>query len=289
MIDIMQVEIADLVIHPLLDSIPELPMNCAERKALLASVETDGIHQPLLIQGMRVLDGRHRLWAAKKAGLTHVPCIDMEGDPATIIVDSLTQRRHYSKSALALAAAPLIDQYYLAGIDRRLENIKNPNVSRMCTSAQSGATRDVLGSRLGLSPRLIGQAREVLQLLEEMGDWMKDGTEMTIREWVNKVVFVGEDSGTGDYRPMGLGNVIKGLKGKKMGASPDKDETLNRRQMADVQILEHLIRINSHWNRWGELDVYQKTAVFEHVPNIVTEWPEDFRRVLLGELVKLNA
>jgi hypothetical protein len=289
MIDILQVEIADLVIHPLLDNIPELPMNCAERAALLASVESEGVQQPLLIQGMRVLDGRHRLWAAKKAGLTHVPCIDMEGDPATIIVDSLTQRRHYSKSALALAAAPLIDQYYLAGIDRRLENLKNPNVSRNPTNRFSGDTKEILSRRLGVSPALIEQARELLKLLDEMGDWMKDGTEMTIREWVNKVVFVGEDTGTGDYRPMGLGNVIKGLKGKKMGAAPDKDETLNRRQMADVQILEHLIRINSHWTRWGELDVFQKTAVFETLPEVVTKWPEDFRRVLLGELSKLNA
>jgi len=284
MIDIMQVEVADLVIHPLLDSIPEMPEDCAERRALVASVEEEGIMQPLLIQNLRVVDGRHRLYAARKVGLTTVPCMEVKGDAATIIIDSLTQRRHYTKSAIVMSALPLLEAYTLAGIDRRAENLKNPNVSRNRISAISGTTSEILSRRLGVSSRLLDQARAVQKYLNEIGDWQKNGTDMSIREWVFKMVFVGEETDSGEYKPMGLGTILKGLGGKKRSENPGFGEDLSIREQADYQISKHLKNMNTHWKRWEALPYDAKRPVLDGLRDVVGEWPQDFKAAVMVEL-----
>ena len=97
-----------LTIHPLLAPVPRLALDAPEMLALIASVETHGVLAPLIVnERAEIIDGRARLIAAQKAGLTEVPCVVVpDEDAATLILDTLCARRHLTKSALAYVFSP---------------------------------------------------------------------------------------------------------------------------------------------------------------------------------------
>jgi N6-adenosine-specific RNA methylase IME4 len=92
--------------HPEAALVPE--MRPDEYANLLADVRVRGVVVPLEVLGDVVLDGRHRLRAARDAGLSEVPVIeaDLKGDtPAGYVVKAAVLRRHLSDDQRALMAA----------------------------------------------------------------------------------------------------------------------------------------------------------------------------------------
>lgn len=97
--------------HPLLDPLPQWADTDEQFQTLLADIHARGIDQPILINDVdQILDGRHRWRAALKLNLPAVPCLDCAAaDPVPVITQSLLQRRHFTKGALAYIALPLLD------------------------------------------------------------------------------------------------------------------------------------------------------------------------------------
>jgi N6-adenosine-specific RNA methylase IME4 len=94
--------------HPAAPLVPT--MTLPEYEAFKADLAANGIQQPLEIseEGV-VLDGRHRLQAARELGLERVPVRIVETThPAEYMLRSALQRRHLSQSQKACLAVELI-------------------------------------------------------------------------------------------------------------------------------------------------------------------------------------
>lgn len=105
--------------HRLLDDMPIWSDDSTEMNALVGDIRERGIDQPLIVcrtedggetpGSLYLLDGRNRHRAALLAGLSEVPIVERDEAAAVgIILSSLTQRRHYSKGALAYICYPIL-------------------------------------------------------------------------------------------------------------------------------------------------------------------------------------
>jgi hypothetical protein len=166
-------KLADLAVHPKVALTPELNEEASEWAAILGMTEERGeILTPLFITpDDEVLDGRHRLKAARACKLKTVPClvIEDEDDQARIILDSICARRHYTKSARAYLALPLIEEAVAEGIARRTAggagNLKNAGTARKPNSVgfpgKNGS--DELALKLGINPEYIRLAKNTAE------------------------------------------------------------------------------------------------------------------------------
>ncbi|MHB8324796.1 MAG: DNA methyltransferase [Candidatus Dormibacteria bacterium] len=104
--------VATLVDHPLAAVVPE--MRPAEWRAFLEDVRERGVLEPLRLapDGVTVLDGRHRLRAARELGLEAVPsapALCEPGDEASYMLRAALHRRHLSDDQRAILAARLAE------------------------------------------------------------------------------------------------------------------------------------------------------------------------------------
>jgi hypothetical protein len=101
-------ELDNLEIHPLALAFPVYGKQDFEK--LTNDIRNHGLRQPIALFEGKVLDGRNRVEAARKAGLTHVPSKKFEGtfDEARDYVISLNLvRRHLDTGQRAMIAAEL--------------------------------------------------------------------------------------------------------------------------------------------------------------------------------------
>jgi ParB-like chromosome segregation protein Spo0J len=105
--NIVRLPVRDLRPHPAALKVPE--MREEEWKPFLESVRTSGVQDPLTVQkGGRVLDGRHRLRAAKESAQETVPArvVDLGPDEQTALVyRTALLRRHLGDDQRAMLAA----------------------------------------------------------------------------------------------------------------------------------------------------------------------------------------
>lgn len=95
-----------LVLHPSADIVPEMPEGAF--KVFVDAIDEDGITEPLRVIGNTVLDGRHRLRAARLLGLKTVPVLEAElgeQSPEAYIVKTAVNRRHLTDDQRAMLAA----------------------------------------------------------------------------------------------------------------------------------------------------------------------------------------
>ncbi len=135
---IIHLDPADLAIHPLVKLLPEETPDSEPFATLVESIRDCGIEQPLIVdKEHRILKGRRRWRAARRLQLTEVPVIIRAEDPATVILNSLLQRRHYTKSARAYLAYPLMKQAHEEARHRWLARLKSGGKSHSVTFGQS--------------------------------------------------------------------------------------------------------------------------------------------------------
>src|SRR5690348_15322129 len=105
---------SDLTVHPAARELPQLADDDPQLIALLDDIRAHGIQSPLEInKHNQIVDGRHRWRAAKKLNLKDVPVmVHDDGEVIAIILRSLLLRRHYTKSALAYTAHPMLRAAY---------------------------------------------------------------------------------------------------------------------------------------------------------------------------------
>ena len=102
----MKAAVRDLTVHRDARLVPD--MRSHEYTELLADIRDRGIQTPLDVDGTVVLDGRHRLKAARELGLATVPvrAVTLNGDTATEwLIKAAVLRRHLSDDQRAMMAA----------------------------------------------------------------------------------------------------------------------------------------------------------------------------------------
>lgn len=177
----------DLGLHPLLKTQPWM---CeAEMESLRASVRENGVLQDLFITNDGdVVDGRHRWKAARLEHVKEVPCqIVPEEQVASIVLATILERRHYTKSARAYLSLPLLEKAVSEGIAKRAAigktNIRHQKTDSvgLLTGATTKKGSDELAERLGISVDMLQLARNASRLFSEsdsrLADWLESRPE----------------------------------------------------------------------------------------------------------------
>lgn len=150
---VIECPVAELAPHPL-NRLPGWAEEDPRFLALCASVQECGVQVPLICDAQRrILDGVHRWRAARRVGLETVPVeIRPEEEAAEVILHTLLARKHYSRGQLAYLALPLLEA--------RLAGLK-----------PHGKKAEILAQWLGVSPRLIEQARELRKIFQDSPEY----------------------------------------------------------------------------------------------------------------------
>ncbi len=162
--------------HPQAGLVPE--MSAGEYQALLADIGARGIVTPLeLTRSGVVLDGRHRLRAARQLNLARVPVrvVDPVDEVEHMLLGAL-QRRHFSQSQKAAVAIELDcyqqerDQAEL----RRRANLQHA-VEVANLPPRGERSRELAARNAGVSPRLIQDALAVRDADPQLFERVKRG------------------------------------------------------------------------------------------------------------------
>ena len=140
--------------HPRAKLVPA--MSAAEFAAFCTDIRRHGVQLPLEITAAGVvLDGRHRLRAARAVGQRTVPVqVIAPADPIDHMLRAALQRRHLSQSQKAALALEL-DLYHAehARAERRQRANLRQNASEVATLPPRGRVRELAAEMAGCSPR----------------------------------------------------------------------------------------------------------------------------------------
>lgn len=204
---------ASVVEHP---DCARIPMNMNARMAILASVRQYGILFPLAIdtQG-RLLDGRHRLHAAKHLAIVKVPVlvIDVQ-DVLTFMFEMKASREHlddWDRAILAEALQQHLKEKYTAERTKDMNDVrtgKKPKKEKGAKRDSRQESADAFNTstrKVNSIQKLRKQQPEVYQQIQEgkvrVEDAVKDArrkTEATRADDASKIPVRPEDIGNGE-------------------------------------------------------------------------------------------
>jgi hypothetical protein len=225
--------------------------------ALARSVAEHGVREPLQITPMgEIVDGRHRWLAAKRAQLETVPCCEVGEDSlATVVLDSLLNRRHLRPSQRAYLAVEFLEEALQEATQRRVKNLLQFKQS----SPVRAKSLEEYAVELGLSPRLMDDAIRLWKAFKAHPERRtitdKHGvTEegVTFHAFFEPRIMAEDD-------PYGLGAVLAGIgfilemekKGKHAGGKP---KGVDRQLHLFNQIGEEEVNRWEYWKGFSEDD-----------------------------------
>jgi site-specific DNA-methyltransferase (adenine-specific) len=183
-------------------------MRSGEYRELLADVRAHGIRVPLdILADGRVLDGRHRLKAAREAGLDTVPVRVLALDEAEAIQHirvTAVQRRNLSagqRAAVVVALDAVVAKLRGEAKERQVEGgraggrrkggkavatLPQPSGDTPSDRKAHGRTREQLAEEAAASPRTIQDMLKVQAADADLADKVRDGT-VTLPQAVREV------------------------------------------------------------------------------------------------------
>jgi hypothetical protein len=266
--------------HALIRTLPRW-VGTDEFHALVDSVRDQGVLDPIKVTvGGELIDGRHRLEAARRLKLTHLPAIIVADDVAgEIAVASLLHRRHLTdgQKAWYLVTSSLIDSAFEERQKRKIANLKVGN-SPERNSVPFGAKRvEDWAAELAVSVKLLVQAREVKMCFEDTTRRTitdRDGQtedEVTFQEFFEPRILRNEN-------PYGLGAVITAcatlvkLRPDHTGGKP-KDE--GRKSELFIDSFKTVGKRAEYWETFSEdfkrVAIGQIKPQFEALPDDLLE------------------
>ena len=220
---IVQRNPADLKPHKLVKDLPAWADADPRFHALCDDVGAQGVLEPLLItERNEVVDGRHRMRAARKMAID-VPCVVIpDGQVAEVALSTLLHRRHYTAGQLAYMALPLMQPAFDECRRRQLAG-KKPD-STLSATLIGGVSNSVgkvsesmedWSATIGISKEYIRIARKVRDYFflhsqaDETFSWndAEEGQKLTFRQYFEPQILAAED-------PIGLGAVVRGIEAK---------------------------------------------------------------------------
>ncbi len=212
--------------HPVLKDIPALAKDHPDVKAAARTLRRTGLQRPLQIDEQnRLLDEDSRMhWlAAKAANLREVPVVVLAGALAPFIaLTSLVHRRHFSKSAIAYMAVPMLEPAFKAAQQWQAKCLQIPNVSRSPLSGlpdEDGPTSVAeFAEELGICRSLLFAAKDLRAEFErdqkryEFENDEGQSVEMTLKQRFEPRILAQLAGDEHEHkRPMGLGGVKKAI------------------------------------------------------------------------------
>lgn len=267
-------DLAELRPHAILRHIPEPAKDAPEVCACADAIaEQDGHVLPLIIDEAGHLltdDSRLRWMAAQRAGVKEAPVVVQPGELAPVIaLNALLHRPHFTKSALAYLAVPLLKPALDAARAHRHECLKKgqkPVAHAVGYGEGRAQTLDQLAKTIGISPALLDSAKQVHAEFEKdkrtyeftIEGGARDGEtiEQTLREHFEPKILRhqqgDEHEGT---RPIGLGGVMKAIGSiRSTKGAPRKTDT-----QLDL-FTGGLDALGKRLSYWNDLDSAQKKA-----------------------------
>lgn len=252
---------ATLVIHPVCKLTPELQENDAAFLAIVDSIRENGILHPLIIDPEnRILDGRHRWRAAKRLRLDQVPTITVDkSNAATVVLNTLMERRHFTKGALAYVAYPLLKDAWDESVQRKMEALKKGQKSES-TQYTTGKIED-FADFLGISRPTLFQAQTLFKSFQEHPE---------LRAEFEPKILSGE---------VGLGAAIAGIGGRM--ATKDQARPQAREVQLFLQGLDTVHKRFSYWTKFSEVEKREASIVLRRT---VLDMPEELRKEMARAL-----
>lgn len=263
----MTTEIVDpqsLRLHPLLK---EQPAPTAELiETMTADAEERGIDPLKVDEKNRVVDGRIRLRAALNLNWSEVAIVRVSSaDAATIIVQSLLQRRHHSKSALAYLAFPLFEPMFNEARERRLRYLKSDksgtDASNSTQNVLFGNSAEQVARNAGVSRVLFFQAKEVHKLFAKHPE---------VKAQLEPEILNGE---------LCLGYAINGV----AGLISTKGKSRNQEDQLEL-FKRGINALRVRFTRWNKLPEKSRLFVANEFAEAVAEAPEEVQQRVLAAL-----
>jgi len=231
---------------------------------LVEDIRTHGIVEPIWITDAgEVVDGRHRLRAARIIGLESVPVqiLPPERDPAEFAISVLCARRHLSsKGQVAYAAYLLFENIHRELVEMRTRGLRQGSEE---ATGSTESSVDYLAAKLGISIDTFQQAAKLHRLFRETPDLRA--------EWEPKIMT--------DDGPIGLGAAIAGIAGQaaSAGRSPSRNSHLHRALSA----WDKVAKPAAAWSSWTN---EERDVVSEKIRLVVAQLPEPVLDVLSNSL-----
>ncbi|HXG49356.1 MAG TPA: ParB N-terminal domain-containing protein [Methylomirabilota bacterium] len=253
--DLQHRDPSELTVHPLCRTLHQWENGDQSFIDLVENIRERGIDQPILIDAEnRILDGRHRWRAAKRLQLEQVPVIVHDGaEAASVILASITHRRHYTKGQLAFILVDLFAPAFEEGKRRRLQHLKRGD-AQAAPLPPAPKTTEELAERYGVSEGLLKQARAIHKAFAEHPEWEAQDKPR---------IFDPEN-------PAGLGAIIAGFAGRqatKGKARPESDQL--------ELFTGGLDSLAKRFRYWTDFDDAQKREAVEKVRDWVSRMPDD--------------
>lgn len=165
--------ITDYEIHPAADVFPLLADK--ELDDLAADIKSNGLHNPIILYEDKILDGRNRYLACRRAGV--MPTFDYyrgSGSPLAWVVSQNLHRRHLDASQRAMVAAALVPMFEAEAKERQRQGARRKVPASL---PEAGEAREKAAAVVNVSPRLVSDAKKVLELAPpEVVEAVKAGT-----------------------------------------------------------------------------------------------------------------
>lgn len=248
---------ADLRIHSVAKGMPMMDDESVDWESLIESVARNGVIQPLTIDNQgRIIDGRHRWAAAKMAKLKEVPCIVLvDPDVHAIILESLAQRRHFTKGARAYLAYPYVEEAWNEAKRRRVENLKQGSGPRSSSQDTIGDTVEAFAVQQGFGRNLFFQAKRLHELFAE--------DESLRAQFEPEILNEGK----------GLGAIIAGIGGQS--ATKDKPRSTPRQLDLFTDGFKTVaVRVKASWSKFSD---DERAKVRRQIRTDFAATPREFR------------
>ena len=158
------------------------PMSKKKWAEFIANIKENGIRQPLVVtKGFRVIDGKHRLKAAKELGIESVRVIIEDIDENSIpsyITDTKLQRDDLKRGQKAALVIRLFyeEERQKAELRKQATQFGSTDVENFPPPSVSGKTREILGRKAGMTGRNIGYLLAVYRNRPDLFELVFDGT-----------------------------------------------------------------------------------------------------------------
>ena len=289
----MQIEkrnLDTLVIHAAIKNQPKLSEDelLEWRKGLKARGE-DRVPPISITKENEIVDGRHRFWCAQKLGWKTIPVeVVGEDEVNAIVVQSLTNRRSYTKSQLAYILAPFVDPEL--NTIRMLAGGVDP--AKAVRRGGMFATEE-LAALIKTSSRIVQQALEIRELFntDKQKRNMKDRNDVTeknvtIKEFFEKRILLAEDPEVSESKPYGLGAVLAGIKAIQKMEGKETPHGGGRPKAVEQQLslfTESVQGLKSRFVYWEKWEPETRQVALNSLPPVVENMPDD----LLTEFSKI--
>jgi hypothetical protein len=277
--------VLNLIDHPLMAEDPVWEDTDPRMLELAASIAQAGVLQPLLIDDSgRVGDGRHRLRAARLAGLKFVPCRVLdEGALVEAMLDSECHRKHRTKTALAYRACIYAEAYAEMGMKRRVQNLKagaeSPTGYSIPFRENIGKLED-FASKIGVSRETLRDVKSVWDFVHEHPEEgpTREGYE-SLKHQIEHMVYE-EGAGSNAIR-----DVIRGVIGRNSQTEEGVSQA-GRNAKRHVYVTRALKAMDKHFASWEDWGKDMRLHAMKEIHAHVKAWPEDIKaqfRAALGD------